>query len=59
MDVHDELHRWVLRRRWVRWYLRHWRPGGRPMLDRMLRLSARLTRWRPTWTERQREGVLP
>ena len=65
MTINEELHRLILRKRWLRWSLRNWKPGyyryssnpNSDELGRHLILSARLTRWKPTWAERQRGGI--
>ena len=57
--IHDELHRVVLRTRWVRWVDRQLRdrPWQAGQVDvraaHFVKLSDRLTKWRPTWEERQ------
>lgn len=63
MKIHEELDRVILRTRWIRWSLRNYRDGdyrlgknGRAA-GRMITLSGRLSRHRPTWTERQPEAV--
>jgi len=53
MNIHDELHRLVLRKRWIRWSLKHYRlgdynfPNGRHII-----LSRRLADFKPTWKQR-------
>jgi hypothetical protein len=58
MNINAEFHRLVLRARWIRWSLRNHQPGDYKVpTGRHIRLSARLTAWRPTWQQRQPEPV--
>lgn len=58
MNIHEELHRLVLRHRWMRWALRYGKQNGfRPHLTYFLRLSRRLTRHKPIWSERNDLGL--
>ena len=56
MNIHDEMHRLVLRSRWIRWSLKRFKEGDRRYRWR-LRLSGRLSRWRPTWEQRHQNDV--
>jgi hypothetical protein len=49
MNINEEMHRLVLRKRWINWYLRNWKPGKN---KKWKRLSKRLSRWKPTYQER-------
>lgn len=46
VDLHEELHRLVLRARWCNWLIRS---GRNPSSRRVRVLSKRLDRWKPTW----------
>ena len=53
MNIHEEFHRLILRRRWVRWSSRHWTPGCyRVPWGKHLQLSARLAKAQPTYAQR-------
>ena len=53
LGIHEELHRLVLRKRWINWSLRNYRFGDY-MLNggRHIVLSKRLTDAKPTWEQR-------
>lgn len=59
MNIHDELDRLILRRRWIAWCDREWKrcdPDkrlGNKMKRRMIRLSERLAQWKPVWEQRE------
>lgn len=55
MNLHEELHRVILRIRWLRWINRvvNTRRRYRCSSKRVQRLSERLSNWRPIWNERQ------
>jgi len=58
LGIHEEMHRLVLRSRWLRWSLRNYTPGCyREGYGRHWVLSERLARWRPTWAQRQAELI--
>ena len=55
MNIHEELHRLVLRQRWIRWSLRNYKPGDyrrNGPKGRMQILSERLTAAKPTFWNR-------
>ena len=52
MTIHDELHRLILRTRWINWSLRNFQPGDYELGGRFFVLSERLSRWKPTWEQR-------
>ena len=54
--IHEELHRLVLRARWIRWSLRNYRLGDYRIGSRHMVLSERLTKAKPTYQQRKREG---
>ncbi len=52
-DIHEEVHRLILRSRWLRWYLRYPNDGPPKKTEKkLMRLSQRLSRWKPCWEER-------
>lgn len=58
LGIHEELHRVILRKRWMLWSLRG--PDGRLRRNRLrrdvpslLKLSRRLDEWKPTWHSRK------
>ncbi len=58
LGITEELHRLILRRRWVLWMLRNCKLGDYNISDgRNFMLSRRLTKWKPTWLERQRVTI--
>ena len=58
MTIHEELHRLVLRKRWIDWSLRNYRAGDYRLYPpgRMQVLSDRLTRIKPMWEQRHMEN---
>ena len=55
MNIHEEFARLILRQRWLKWAMRN---KDRLDTQKMLVLSDRLKRWRPTWEWRQPEFIL-
>jgi hypothetical protein len=55
--IHERLHALILRKRWINWCLRMM--PFYPM-ERMLMLSERLAKWRPTYDEGEfiHDGIL-
>ena len=55
MTIHEELHRLVLRKRWIDWSRRNYRDGDYELHPpgRHIVLSARLNRIKPTWDHRR------
>jgi len=55
-DVHEELNRLILRRRWIAWCDREWKRcdprKSRRTQRRLLKLAGRLSTWKPTWEQR-------
>jgi hypothetical protein len=48
MNIHEGLHRLILRRRWINWFFRLPKVNGvHTMTKRIFNLSNRLERWRP------------
>ncbi len=67
-DIHDELNRLILRRRWILWCDRQWagcdRRDSKRVQRRLIKLAGRLACWRPTWEQREAklnrfDGALP
>ena len=67
-DIHEELNRLILRRRWIVWCDRQWvgcpRKDAKRMQRRLLVLASRLAHWKPTWEQREFrkrsfDGALP
>ena len=58
MNIHDEIHRLILRVRWIRWSLRTYKYGDYALSPpgRHQVLSERLATWMPTWAQRQPEA---
>lgn len=56
MNIHDELHRLILRRRWTKWAHRQLLTCNRKQVGNMKYrlgcLSCRLARLKPTWEQR-------
>lgn len=58
IDLHEDLHRLILRKRWMRWSKHNYRQGDYRYPDgRHMMLSARLTRSKPTFDERKRVEI--
>jgi hypothetical protein len=58
LGIHEELHRLIVRSRWINWFDRahagkHTRRRLEKIAKRYERLSLRLTMAKPTWEERE------
>jgi hypothetical protein len=61
LPIHEELHRLILRKRWIRWSQRNYKFGdymlyaGGKIGGRHVMLSMRLTMAKPTYEQRKSE----
>lgn len=65
-NIHEELDRLILQRRWINWCDRQWkgchRKDAKRVQRRLLKLAGRLACWKPTWEQRERrnfDGAVP
>ena len=50
--IHEEIHRMILRKRWINWSVNNYSFGDYAKGGRHVKLSQRLTAWKPNWMQR-------